>query len=156
MHKFLISSLTSAAIFLSFNISAEPSQSVSIPAKVSANILKRHPTAQEMKGSPETHFGQKLLEVSFKVDTGETLMELFTENGHLFTNEILVESYDGISQAAIRTLKTEFPNFTLQKIELIGNPNDAGEEYEIYLTSEGQQWKVSINDSGTIEDKQRY
>jgi hypothetical protein len=115
MHKFLISSLTGAAIFLSFNINAEPSQSVSIPAKVSANILKRHPTAQEMHGSPETHFGQKLLEVSFKVDTGEMLMELFTENGHLFTNEILVESYDGISQAAIGTLKTEFPNFTLQK-----------------------------------------
>jgi hypothetical protein len=109
-----------------------------------------------MHGSPETHFGQKLLEVSFKVDTGEMLMELFTENGHLFTNEILVESYDGISQAAIGTLKTEFPNFTLQKIELIGNPNGSGEEYEIYLTSEGQQWKVSINDSGTMEDKQRY
>lgn len=156
MHKFLIFTLTSAALLLTFNTHAEPGQSVSIPAKVSSNILKRHPTAQEMQGTPEIHFGQKLLEVSFKVENGETIMELFTENGHLFTNEILVESLDEIAIPVVKTLKAEFPNYTLQKAELIGNPNDAGEEYEIYLTANGQRWRVAINDIGTIEDKQQY
>ena len=158
MHKFLISSLTSSVLLLTFNVNAEPGfgQSVNIPANISSNILKRHPTAQELQGIPETHFGQRLLEVSFKVETGESIMELFTESGHLFTNEVQVESIDAISQAAIHTLKTEFPGFTLQKAELIGNPNGVGEEYEIYLTAKGIRWRVSINDLGTIVDKQQY
>lgn len=156
MRNFFVLTLSISALLLSPGSHAEPGQSVSIPEKVSSNILKRHPTAQEMQATPEIHFGQQLLEVSFKDGNGETLMELFTEKGHLFTNEVRLHSLGEISMPVLDTLRTEFPNYSVQKTELIGNPNGSGEEYDIYLTAGGQRWRVSINDLGTIVDKQHY
>ena len=156
MRKFILSNLAIATFLIAFAAKAEPGQSVSIPEKVSSNIYKRHPHAQELQARPENHFGVQLLEVSFKDETGQEFLELFTEKGHLFTNEVLLQSLGEISLPVVNTLKNEFPNYTLQKVQLIANPNGVGEEYEIYLNAGGTNWRVSINDLGTIEDKQRY
>lgn len=134
-------------------LSAQADASTEIPDKVRNNILKRHPQATDMQASHETHFGQKLLEVGFKDETGREASELFTDKGHLFTNENKLEDIGGISQAAIATLKQEFPNYTLQKAEMIVNPNGIGEEYEIYLHANGGNWKISINNRGIIQEK---
>lgn len=133
---------------------AEAVQPASIPEKVSQNILKRHPNAQDMQASHETHFGQKLLEVSFKDEAGQPLMELFTANGHLFTNELLIEDLNEIYPAVIAALKKEFPQHEIKRAELIANPYSVGEEYEIYLHADGKDWKVSITDQGVFQDKQ--
>lgn len=126
----------------------------SIPEAVKQDILQRHPAAKDLQGSHETHFGERLLEVGYKDETGQTILELFTSHGHLFTNELLIEDLDEIQPPVIASLKREFPHYEIQKAELIGNPNGSGEEYEIYLKADGRDWKVSISDQGVILEKQ--
>ena len=155
MRYLFASSISIAALLIAFTVHAENDSSITIPDKVRSNILKRHPQAQDMHASYETHFGQKLLEVSYKDATDEEILELFTTYNHLFTNELKIDNLGGISTAALSTLKETFPNYTLQKAELIVNPNGAGEEYEIYLRANGDNWKISINDRGTTLDKQQ-
>lgn len=132
-------------------------EQVMIPDKVRADILKRHPAAMDIQvGGYETHFQRKLLEVSFKEEGKEELfLELFREDGNLFTNEMQLDDLGEAPPAVKETLKATFPNYTLKKSELIGNPNGIGEEYEIYLLESGINWKVSINDKGELKEKQQ-
>lgn len=143
-----------AVCSLTFGVQAETVHPASIPEQVRQNIVKRHPNAQDLQGSHETHFGERLLEVHYKDEAGQAIMELFTSQGHLFTNELVTEDFNEIYPPVMATLKTEFPDYTLKKAELIGNPNGVGEEYEIYLQVGGTDWKVSITDQGVILDKQ--
>lgn len=156
MHPFFVSTLGIVVLSLAFAVRAEPTDQIAIPAKVSANIMKRHPEARDIQANHEIHFGTQLLEVSYKNQAGEQVLELFTPQGHLFTNELPMESVNQMSPQAMEALKSAFPNYQLQKAELIGNPNGVGEEYEIYLNSGGTNWKVSISDKGAIQDKQRF
>ena len=135
--------------------SADTAQVVTIPEPVSSNILKRHPGAQDMKAVYETHFGQKLLQVSFKDEKGFEAVELFTGKNHLYGNVLVVEDLSEILPPVVVTLKKEFPQHVLQRVELIVNPNSAGEEYEIYLQSDNSHWKLAITDKGTVIDKQQ-
>ncbi|WAR45912.1 hypothetical protein [Methylomonas rapida] len=155
MQKFLASTLGVIALTVAFTTHAEPSATANIPEKVSSNILKRHPQAQGLQASYETHFGQKLLEVRFKDESGQEVMELFNDKDHLFTNEVTVENHNDIFPPVIATLKKEFPGYSIQKAELIANPNGTGEEYEIYLTADGKNWKVFLNGHGAIQSKQQ-
>jgi hypothetical protein len=128
-----------------------------LPEKIKAHILKRHPQAQDFQTQPEVHFGNKLLEVTYKTGPEEDrVMELFTSGGHLFTNELKMEGYDQVSLAARETLKTQLGDYRIEKGELIGNPNGAGEEYELYLLSDNHRWRVSISDKGQISEKTPY
>ncbi|MGZ4958823.1 MAG: hypothetical protein ACXV7J_06200 [Methylomonas sp.] len=142
----LLASIAATAI-------AEPVNPVTVPEKVSANILKRHPDAQELQASYESHFGFKLLEVAFKTGSGEPMQELFTLTGHLFTSEQPMASLSGLSPAASEALSQQFPNFQLKKAEQVTNPNGVGEEYELYLHAGGIDWKILINDKGKITQK---
>ncbi|MCK9397028.1 MAG: hypothetical protein M0Q44_15730 [Methylobacter sp.] len=153
MRKFLTLTLGIAALAIVFSAKAEP---VSIPEKVAADILKRHPKAHELQASHEKHFGVELLEVVFKEEKDEPYLELFTHDGHLFANELLIEDLSEVSPAVIEVVKQHFPKYELKKAELIANPNGVGEEYEIYLVADGANWKVSINGQGGIEGKERY
>ena len=134
---------------------AETNVSIGIPENVHSYILKRHPYAHDMQASEEIHFGQKLLEVTFKDETDQEILELFTAKGHIFTNELKVEGLSGVSSEAVATLKQEFPNYMLRKTELVVNPNGVGEEYEIYLHANGYDWKVCINEKGELKEKQQ-
>lgn len=154
MHKSLASTFGSSILVLAFAVHAETIHPASIPEIVKQDILKRHPFAHDLQGSHETHFGEKLLEVSYKDETNQTLLELFTSHGHLFTNELLIDDIAEIQPPVIATLKREFQHYEIQKSELIGNPNGIGEEYEIYLKAVGTDWKLSITEQGVILDKQ--
>lgn len=154
MRQFLISACTVIAFSFAVAANADGTPSASIPEKVSQNILKRHPAAHDMQAGHESHFGQQLLEVGYKDETGQQIIELFTASGHLLTNELLIEDFNEIYPQVIAVLKKEFPQHALKRAELIGNPNGVGEEYEIYLTANGSDWKVSITGDGTLLDKQ--
>jgi len=155
MRKSVASSVVATLLMAATPIQAETDLSNSIPEKVQANILKRHPGAHDMLATKETHFGQDLLEVTFKDENDQEILELFTTKGHIFTSELKVVGLSGLSTAAIETLKQEFPNHTLQKTELVVNPNGVGEEYELYLHADGYDWKVCINDKGELKEKQQ-
>lgn len=132
-------------------------QSVPVPDKVKANILKRHPTAVDMQGSHEVHFQRHLLEVSFREEGNEeTVRELFREDGHLFGNELPLVDLSEAPKAVPDSLQQSFPNYTLKKAEMIANPNGSGEEYEVYLQSAGANWRVSISEKGKIESQEPY
>lgn len=154
MRKFVASSVIATLLAFLVPAHAESDLSLAIPEKVLANILKRHPGAHEMSAKEETHFGQKLLEVTFKDENDQEILELFTAKGHIFTRELKAEGLGGVSSSAIDRLNQEFPNHTLQKTEIVVNPNGAGEEYELYLHADGYDWKVCINDKGELKEKQ--
>ncbi len=155
MRKFVASSVIATLLAFLTPAYAESDLSISIPEKVTANILKRHPGAHEMSAKEETHFGQKLLEVSFKDETGQEILELFTAKGHIFTRVSKTEGLYGVSVSAVERLNQEFPKHTLQRTEVIVNPNGAGEEYDIYLHANGHDWNVCINHKGELKEKQQ-
>ncbi|MGZ5577309.1 MAG: hypothetical protein ACXWEV_10540 [Methylobacter sp.] len=156
MRKFITSTIGISVLAMAFSAKSEPTKAVSVPEKITENILKRHPKAHDLQASHEKHFGVELLEVSFKEENNEPYLELFTHNGHLFANELLIDDLGEVSPAAIEALKQHFPKYELKKTELVANPNGAGEEYEIYLLADGANWKLSINDKGSVEGKDRY
>lgn len=136
---------------------AETSRLAVIPEKVKASILKRHPKAQDLQASQEIHFQRHLLEVSFQEEgSDETILELFREDGNLFGNELPLVDLTEAPDAVRESLKTNFPDYTLKKTEMIANPNGNGEEYEVYLVSGGANWKVSISEKGAIENKEPF
>jgi hypothetical protein len=153
MHTSLASPLGIGLLLMALTVRAEITDPDDIPQKVTQNIFKRHPAASDLHASHEIHFGQHLLEVGYKNQSGQTIQELFTEQGHLFTNELLIEDLAEIYPAVLAALNREFPQHRINKAELIGNPNGIGEEYDIYLTANGTDWKVSISDQGLIQDK---
>jgi len=152
--------LTLSSLFLSaitYSAVAQQPAVVNIPEKVKADILKRHPNAQDFQASHEIHYKRHLLEVSFKVEgDDQPVLELFREDGNLFTNELQL---DDISEAAApvkEALQSNFPGYTLKKAEMIANPYGVGEEYEVYLVAGGANWKVSVTDKGEIVEKKQY
>lgn len=155
MRKFITSAIGISILAMAFSVKAE-TPSVTIPEKIKEEVLKRHPKAHDFQASHEKHFGFELLEVSFKEENNELYLELFNQKGHLFANELLIDNLGEISPAAIETLKQHFPKYELKKAELVTNPNGPGQDYEIYIVADGENWKLSINDKGVLEGKDRY
>jgi hypothetical protein len=141
---------------IAFTVSAEQTTNVDIPEKVKADIIKRHPKAHDLQASHEIHFGHDLLEVTFREESNEPFLELFTAHGKLFTDELLLGDLSEAPPVVKETLEKDFPGYELKKAELIANPNGVGEEYEIYLLVGGVNWKVSVNEKGKIEGKDRF
>ncbi len=148
-----LSTLLLSVVTLAVN--AEPT-TVSIPDKVKADILKRHSTAQDLEASHETHFGQNLLEVTFKEEGKAQKLELFRADGNLFTDELLLDDLNEAPSAVKESLEKNFPGYALKKAELIVNPNGADEEYELYLVVGDVNWKISVNEKGDIQGKDSY
>lgn len=135
---------------------AEAAEGVAVPDKARASIMKRHPQAQDLQASRESHFGQELLEVRFKNAEDEVQHELFRTNGAFFSKELTHSHGYGISPEASKALTEAFPDNRIEKSEVVVNPNGAGEEYELYLVTPGGKWKVAIDDKGRISAKDRY
>jgi len=153
MRFVLVSILSFLTTSIPFAVNADSGQTVTIPNKVSSNILKRHPKAQDLQAATEIHFGQTLLQVSFKDETGEEILELFNAKGHFYGNVLKVEDLSDILPPVVQSLKKAFPQHEIQRVELIVNPNSAGEEYEIYLHSGDSNWRIATNDQGEILDQ---
>lgn len=126
-----------------------------IPARVKDQLLKRHPQAAEIQASPESHFGNHLLKVSFK-ENDEINMELFRANGALYSNVLPVDDPTPLPSALLNTLKSEFTGYQFKKAELVVNPNGVGEEYGVYLLVDNANWLVWVNDKGQVLNKSNY
>jgi hypothetical protein len=136
---------------------AETAVQVTIPEKVKTDIIKRHPKAIEFQASHENHFKRRLLEVSFKEEgSSDEFLELFREDGHLFTSELLLDDLHEAPTEVSKALQQNFPGYTLKRAEMIANPNDTGEEYEVYLQVGSENWKVSLNEKGVIQGKEAF
>lgn len=135
---------------------AEDAETVAVPDKARASIMKRHPQAQDLQASRETHFGQDLLEVRFKNADDQIQHELFRTNGAFFSTELTQNHGFGVSPEATKVLSETFPGYRIEKSEVVVNPNGAGEEYELYLVTSGGKWKVTIDDKGKMSAKDRY
>lgn len=157
MRTLLISLLAATACYGSLSTAqAQETSNVPVPDKVRANILKRHPQAQDLKATHETHFGQQLLEVSFKDVEEELKHELFRNDGALFANEILLANGLEISPDVTKVMADNFPGYKLHKAELVINPNGVGEEYELFIEVGGSKWKVAVDNKGKITAKDAY
>jgi hypothetical protein len=142
---------------LSANLRAETVGQVNIPEKVKADIIKRHPKAVELQASHEIHFQKHLLEVSFKEEgSNDPILELFREDGNLFTNELLLDDLSEAPTLVKTALEKEFSGYKLLKSEMIANPNGVGEEYEVYLQVGAVNWKVSLTEKGVLQGKDQF
>lgn len=85
---------TTLLLVLPLTVNAQESRLASLPDKVKINILKRHPTAIDLRAvGNEIHFSHYLLEVAYKVEGNDTeVLDLFSEDGKLFANELTVEN----------------------------------------------------------------
>ncbi|BBL57957.1 hypothetical protein [Methylomonas koyamae] len=143
------------ALALSGAASQAFAQEAPVSDKVRASVLKRHPQATDMQGQLETHFGQQLLEVSFKDAEGQVLHELFRSNGALFTGELVLENPQQVPPMVTETVKANFPDSRIEKAELVVNPNGVGEEYELLIDSANGKWRIAVNDKGEVTSKER-
>ncbi len=131
-------------------------EEAAVSDKVRASVLKRHPQATDMLGTMETHFGQQLLEVSFKDAEGQVLHELFRSNGALFTGELVLDNPQQVPPMVTDAVKANFPDARIEKAELVVNPNGVGEEYELIVNASSGKWRVAVNDKGAITSKERH
>ena len=143
---------TTLLLVLPLTVNAQESRLASLPDKVKINILKRHPTAIDLHAvGNEIHFSHYLLEVAYKVEGNDTeVLDLFSEDGKLFANELTVENLNDAPHLVKETLENNVPGYKIIKAELVGNPNGLGEEYELYLLVGDEIMKVSINQKGNI------
>ncbi len=126
-----------------------------IPDKVKEHVLKRHPQASDIQAHEESHFGNKLLKVTYK-DGEELNMDLFRTNGSLFTNVLPMDDPTPLPSALLKTLKNEFADFQFKKAELVVNPNSIGEEYTVYGTVNNENRWLLINDKGQLLGKGQF
>lgn len=156
MHRSVITATLSSVILSLFAATAN-AELLTVPDKVRASILKRHPTAQELQTNGyETHFGQKLLEVTF-VEEGSTtpIIELYRSSGHLFAAEVAVADLNAVPSDVRDAISKAFPDSQMKKAEMMVNPNGAGEEHEILLLTGGDMWRVIVNHKSEIISKER-
>ncbi|WGS84861.1 hypothetical protein [Methylomonas sp. UP202] len=153
MHQLVAPLIVAALTMWITNTSA--TETITVPDKVRTNVLKRHPQAEELKATGnEIHFKNPLLAISYKTAEGDTKMELFRNNGALFTNKMALEApSEGLPPELKKALTEQFPGGQIKKAELIVNPNGIGEEYEIHVDVGGTLWHVAGTDNGEITEK---
>ncbi len=160
MQKKLFETIWVILTLISMTVNAEIISKQELPQKALDYIQKYHPKAKEVFVEEKTHFGQPFYQVTFKeskVDQNNTpyeeeMGELFRPNGQLFTNIIFVEqhSFNIISDQAIKSLQSTYPNYKILAVKMINNPNRYGEEYDIDLMVSGNILAVTLNNNGEI------
>lgn len=126
-----------------------------IPDTIKQHILQRHPQATELQASEASHFGNKLLKLSYK-DGEDINLELFHANGKLFSNVLPIDDPAPLPGELLKTLKTEFPDYQFKQGEMVVNPNGVGEEYSLHLLVNNSNWLVQINSKGKILGKSNF
>ncbi len=125
-----------------------------LPAKISAHFLKKHPNAVDWIVTEQKHFGQALYEISFKENKEDNAV-FYRTNGHFYVNAEKIYSFNIIPGVVTNGLKAAFPDYKITAAQLVINPNAAGEEYEITITSLGVSWDVSLDGKGNIISKEK-
>jgi len=135
---------------------ARPVNKSELPEKMAHYLDKKYPAATGLDLSEKIHFDHQLLELSFKqpIDQKhtETLVKLFRPSGAFFTNVIAVEknAFRLLPDAASKSLENRYPGYKILEMNLIANPNNQGEEYEMVLLVGEKIVNVSMDDRGTL------
>lgn len=125
-----------------------------LPEKIMAQIQKRHPNASEIKAEQKAHFGQAVYEVNFKEGENDQT-ELYRKDGHFYVNGEKIDASSLMPGLADDDLKSTFTNFEIKDAVLIVNPNGSGEEYDLSIISNSQNWDVTLDSKGNIINKKR-
>lgn len=169
--------LVYVALILAINsvsVQAKQLTKEQLPAKAIAHFNTKHPKITHLVITEQKHFGQALYELSFNEELtikvpdekdvkGEKLKTQISKedvsifyrvNGHFFINAEKIYAFNIIPGVVINGLKADFPDYKITAAQLIPNPNGAGEEYEITITSQGSSWLVSIDSKGAVISKE--
>jgi hypothetical protein len=125
-----------------------------LPEKIMARIHEQHPNAADIEAERKTHFGQAVYEIHFK-DGESDLIELYRENGHFYVSGEKIDAMNLMPEAVDANLKAEFTTFEIKEAILIVNPNGPGEEYDLTVVSNNQEWSLTIDGKGNIIKKER-
>ena len=165
MQKKIIEIFMLLLTLTSLTVSAEVINMQDLPQGALEYMHKYHPKAKGIHVQEKTHFGQPFYQVTFKeskTDQNNTpyedeMGELFRPNGQLFTNIIVVEkhSFNVISDQAVKTLQSTYPNHKILAVKMINNPNRYCEEYDIDLMVSGNILEVTVDNNGTILNENR-
>ncbi len=157
----LLLSLTST----SFTVNAKNISMQDLPQKALDYMHKNHPKAKAISVQEKNHFGQSFYQVTFeenKTDQNnmpyeDEMGELFRPNGQLFTNIIIVEkhSFNVISDQAVKSLQSNYPDYKILAVKMINNPNRYGEEYDIDLMVSGNILEITLDNNGEILSEMR-
>jgi len=125
-----------------------------LPEKITSHFAKKHPKAVDLVISEKKHFGQGLYEISFKEDKEEVSV-FYRKNGHFYVSAEKIYAFNIIPSVVTNGLKAAFPDYKITAAQLVINPNAAGEEYELMISSAGSMWAVSLDGKGTIIGKEK-
>jgi hypothetical protein len=168
MKKLLYAALILA--ISSVSVQAKQLTKEQVPAKLLEHFKKKHPKTTNLVITEQKHFGQSLYKLSFieelmiKVpdDKGEKLKSemaheegfvYYRSGGQFFVNAQKIEAFNVIPGIVIDGLKAAFPDYKITAAQIIVNPNGTGEEYEVAITSGGQNWNVGLDAKGTVITK---
>lgn len=150
MRKYLLNLGFLVLAMPAFTVAAEQA----IPEKIMARIHEKHPNAAYIEAERKTHFGQAVYEIHFK-DGESDLIELYRENGHFYVSGEKIDAMNLMPEAVDANLKAEFTTFEIKEAILIVNPNGPGEEYDLTVVSNNQEWSLTIDGKGNITKKER-
>jgi hypothetical protein len=125
-----------------------------LPEKITSHFIKKHPKAVDWVISEKKHFGQALYEINFKEDKEEVSV-FYRKNGHFYVSAEKIYAFNIIPSIVINSLKAAFPDYKITAAQLVINPNAAGEEYEVTISSAGSMWTVSLDAKGNLIEKEK-
>jgi len=132
-----------------------------IPEKIMDQIYKKHPNALDISAEQKKHFGQDLYEIKFKEkvnEAEENLIKFYRTNGQFYVDGVKIdpsENTNMLPPAGNDNLKSTFTKYDIADAIMVVNPNGAGEEYELTVSSEGVNWRVLMDREGQIVTKER-
>ncbi|WP_020161406.1 MULTISPECIES: PepSY-like domain-containing protein [Methylobacter] len=154
MRKYLLNLGFLVLAMPAFAVGAAVVAKEAIPEKIMARIHEQHPNAADIEAERKTHFGQAVYEIHFK-DGESDLIELYRENGHFYVSGEKIDAMNLMPEAVDANLKAEFTTFEIKEAILIVNPNGPGEEYDLTVVSNNQEWSLTIDGKGNIIKKER-
>lgn len=156
MNKLLFSVLSAVSfVIASDQLQASESVKIELPQAVKDGVYKRHPNAVDLVGYSEKHFGKELIDVKFNEET-VFYDELFRLNGKFFVNKLMMLQAQDVPLDVIDVLKKEFPVYEFKQAASTVNPNGIGQDYELYISAEGKDWRVVINNQSELVSKDLF
>ena len=113
------------------------------PQKVKDAFVKKFPTAKKVKWEKEN---TNEWEAEFKMNKVEYSAN-FLEDGSWTETEHEIEKKD-VPQNVMSALKTAFPNYEVEEVELSETPK--GTAYEFEIENDETEMEVAINSNGKI------
>ncbi|WP_228237494.1 PepSY-like domain-containing protein [Allomuricauda sp. M10] len=130
------------ALILGFGFYAF-AQRTSVPPRVKASFEKKFPQVKKVSWGKES---DKEWEAEFQMN-GTEYSANFLEDGAWKETEREIKKKD-IPDNVLATLNTQFPEYNIDEVELVENPN--GSQYEIALEKGKEEMEVLIGTDGQL------